>query len=251
MRKYTEYGRNAATGGIGDKADMPKTPYMPTQMCTENTVEQVSAVAPVDGLPAATIPQSVSKDKMELLASAKLPEFTCIDINRRNRLLLTFPRRSYGVYKIKDQKFCSMEQTALSDKTVRMLKDAEHAILSQDSKLVVQDEFSMMYCNKAYSFGRRYMCKAHVFEGDWVALSHRADSILICEFMKEKDDTSVHEEKIGLDSVVSFSWQCSHIIAKVNFQLYALYRKCFVFTTTKKANMKENCCLSVCFLLQI
>ena len=147
--------------------------------------------------------------------------------------------------------FCSIEQPALSNKTVRMLKDTKHATLSQDDTLVMQDEFSMMWHNKTYSFGRRYMCKVHVFQGEWISLSHRADSVLICEFMKEKDETSVHEEEIGLDSVISFSSQCSHVIAKINFQLYALYRKFFIFYCYKKASMKENCCLSFFSLFQI
>ena len=189
-------------------------PYMPTKISTDNPDEHASALAPLGVLPAATLPQSVNKAKMELLASAKLPEFEYLDMNRRNRLLLTFPQSSYAVYKIKHQTFCSIEQTALPDKTVRMLKDAEHAILSQDSKLVVQEECRMMYCNKAYSFGKRYMCKVHIFEGDWMTLSHRKDSELIYEFVKEKDETSVHKETVSLDSLVSFSLQCMHFIAK-------------------------------------
>ena len=212
MQKCKQYVGNTASGGIEDKGNI--STYMPNKISADNPGKQASAPAPLDILPAATLPQSVNKEKMELLATAKLPEFKYLDMNRRNRLLLTFPQSSCAVYKIKHQKFCTMEQSALSDKTVTMLKDAEHAILSQDSKLVVQDEFSMMYCNKAYSFGKRYMCKVHVFEGDWMAVSHRKDSGLVCEFMQEKDETSIHKETISLDSLVSISLQCMHFIAK-------------------------------------
>ena len=174
-------------------------------MCTEDPVEQASALASVDGLPTASLPQSENKDKLELLASAMLPEFKYIDMNRRNRLLLTFPHSRYTTYKIMDHQFSTMEQPALCDKTVRMLKDAEHAIMSQDNKLVVQDEFSMMCHNKTYSFGDRYLCKVHTFRGNWLSLSHRTDSGLIIEIFQEKDEGTLHEEKdLKLDSLVSF-----------------------------------------------
>ena len=201
MQKCNEYVGYAASGGIEDKGNI--STYMPNKTYADNPCKQASAPAPLDFLPAATLPQSVNKDKMELLASAKLPEFEYLDLNRRNRLLLTFPQSSYAVYKIKHEKYCSMEQPALSDKTVRVLENAEHVILSQDSKLVVQDEFSMMCCDKAYSFGKRYMCKVHIFEGDWMALSHRKDSKLVYELMQEKDEAFSREEKVSLRSLVS------------------------------------------------
>ena len=156
-------------------------PHMPTKTSTENLSEQSSALSPPDGLPTASLPQSVNKDKLELLTSAKLPEFKYIDMNRRNRLLLTFPQNHYAVYELHDHRFYSVEQSALSDKAVELLKNAKHAVLSLDDKLVVQDEFSMMCDNKTYSFGRRYMCKVHCFERDWINLSHCRDSELLCE----------------------------------------------------------------------
>ena len=140
---------------------------------------------------------------LEPLASAKLPEFKCIDISRRNRLLLTFPHSRYAVYMIKDHQFCSMEQPAISDKVVRMLKDAEHAILSQDSKLVVQAESSVMCHNKAYSFKDRCLSKVHIFGGNWMTLSQRRESRLNFEIIQEKDERTIHDEKdLSLDSVV-------------------------------------------------
>ena len=203
LQKCQEYVRNAS---VGDIDDIPTTPNIPAKVCTENPVEEASALTPVDDLPTASLPQSKNKDKLEPLASAMLPEFKYIDINRRNRLLLTFPHSRYATYKIIGHQFSTMEQPALSDKTMRMLKDAEHAILSQDSKLVVQDEFSMMCHNKTYSFRDRYLCKVHTFRGKWMTLCHRTESELLLEIIWENDERTIHEEEgLSLDSLVSFS----------------------------------------------
>ena len=145
---------------------------------------------------------------LEPLASAKLPEFKCIDMNRRNRLLLTFPHSRYATYMIQDHQFCTMEQPALSDEAVRMLKDAGHVILSQDSKLVVQAESSirMMCHNKSYSFKDRCLCKVHIFGRNWITLSRCRESGLDFEIIQENDERTIHEEKdLMLDSLVSFS----------------------------------------------
>ena len=205
MGKCNEHLGNAATGGTDDKADILTKPHSKIKIYTENPIEHTSALAPNDGLPTASLPQSVNKDKFEFLASAKLPEFKYIDMNRRSKLLLTFPQNHYAIYKIHEHRFCSMEQPALSDKTVRMLRDTKHAVLSQNDELVVQAEYSMMCHNTTYSFGRRYMCKVHVCQWEWINLSHRRDSVLICDFMKRRDETSIHQERISLDSLVSFS----------------------------------------------
>ena len=89
--------------------------------------------------------------------------------------------------------FCKVEQPPLSDKAARLLKVAEHVILSQDNKLVMQNEVGMMCDNKGYSFSERYMCKVHVFKRDWIALTHRERSSLRCVFIWEKDQESVYE----------------------------------------------------------
>ena len=49
LQKYKECGRNAAAGDIDHKAEILRKPFMITQMSTENTVEQASLLAPVDG----------------------------------------------------------------------------------------------------------------------------------------------------------------------------------------------------------
>ena len=154
MRKCKEYIGKAASDGIDDKADALMKPYMPNKMYTEDPAEQASAPAPDDSLPTASLPQSVNRDKLEFLASAKLPGFKDINMNRRTKLLHIFPHYRYDVFRIKDHQFCSMEQAALSDKSSRMLKDADHAILSQDGKLVIQDEYRVMCQNKTDNLGR-------------------------------------------------------------------------------------------------
>ena len=203
LKKCNEYVGNAAAGDTGD---IPMKQSIPTKVSTEYPVEQASALAPV-GLPTA-LPESITTYlcNLKLLASAILPKFKFIDINRRNRLLLTFPNSHFAIYMIKDHQFCSMKQPALSDTAVGMLNCAKHAILSLDDKLVAQDEFSMVCNNKTYSLEDRYFCEVHIFRGKWITLSHRTASGLGFEIVQEKDESTIHEvTDLKLDSLVGFS----------------------------------------------
>ena len=132
------------------------------------------APAPVpDGLPAASLPQSINKDRLELLASGKVPEFDFIDLNRSNSVLLTFPRGQHAVYKISKKKFCKIAQPVLSQESVNMLEQATYAILSHDNNIVIPGDFKMMCYNKTYNFHGRPYTKVQVFHGDWSVCMYR------------------------------------------------------------------------------
>ena len=133
-----------------------------TNLSDEHAVEQVSTQSQVDVLPTTNLLESVNNDILTLLASTKLPRFKHIDMNRRDKLLLAFPKGHYAIYKIDEHMFCKVEQPPLSDKSTRLLKVADHVILSQHSRLVMQNEYGMMCDDKVYSFSERYMCKVHV-----------------------------------------------------------------------------------------
>ena len=157
----------------------------------EHPVEQFSTQSQVDVLPKADLPESVNNDKLKLLASAKLPKLKHIDMNRRNKLLLVFPQSHHTIYKIHEHKFCKLEQAPLSDIITKVLKAAEHVILSEESKLVMQNDYGVICDNKVYSFGARIMCKVHVFNRDWIALTQREGSHLKCVLIREKNQQDI------------------------------------------------------------
>ena len=182
--------RNTASTASATNSSKPLA-RTATNVPDEHRVELVPTLSQVDVLPTANLP--VKNGKLELLTSAKLPRFKHIDMNRRNKLLLVFPHRDYAVYKIDEHKFCKVKQPPLSGQSTELLNVAEHVILSENNKLVMQNEFVMMCNNKGYDISKRYMCKVHVFKRNWIALTQLEGSDLKCVFIQEKDQKYIKD----------------------------------------------------------
>ena len=194
----------AKTASLVGTTDIPAKPYIPqpSKISVQKQVERASPQVPdvqVDGLLATNLPQSVNRDILELLASAKLPKLLHIDMNRRNNLLLTFPQEKYALYKINNKKFCKTLQPTLPEESIKMLEQSTNVVLSHDNKIVIPGETGMMYDNKTYSFHGKLFVEVKVFHEDWFLYTYYGADILRCVLFAIDQRGMAKQIKFGSD----------------------------------------------------
>ena len=165
----------AKAGSSGVVTDIPAKTYIPkvNKISPEKPVELASAQVQVDSLLATSLPRSVNTDILQLLASAVLPKFLHIDMNRRNNVLLAFPGGHYAMYRINNKKFCKTAQPTLPEESIKLLEQANHAVLSHDNKVVIPGDTRVMYDNKTYSFHGKLYAEVKVFHEDWFICTYQ------------------------------------------------------------------------------
>ena len=185
----------AKTASCGTVPSIPVKAYIPSvrKISIETPVEIASTQEQVGSLLAPNPPRSVNRDILELLASAVLPEFLHIDMNRRNKLLLTYSQGQPAFCKMSNRTFCKMAQPALSGESIKMLEDVQQVVLSHNNKVVIVGETEMMYNNKTYSFHGISYTKVKVFHEDWFISTFHGEAGFSCALFTVNPSEAVAE----------------------------------------------------------